>query len=78
MKLPLIPQNRIPLCLFYFLVSNAGLFLAHHRFEEITPAFRDRRQVQTGISRLRPFLEGNGFYMVMEYGIGYYCMKRNS
>ena len=72
---PIIPQNRLPLLLFWFLIDNVGAVIPYHRLGEISKSYDHRVQVQMAISRVRPFLEMNGFALESERGVGYLCYE---
>jgi hypothetical protein len=73
MNKPIIPHNRLPLLLFWFLIDNAGAVIPYHRLGEISESYDSRVQSQMAISKVRPFLEMNGFALESERNIGYLC-----
>jgi hypothetical protein len=70
-----IPQNRLPLHLFWFLLSNVGHIIPYEIFPEISPAYEKKIQMQEAVCRVRPYLAMNGFEVMAENGVGYKCYK---
>jgi hypothetical protein len=79
--LPLFPDQRAIREIIYLLVSNAvmgpaapDIFIPYAMFADIMPGMDNKVNVWVYVSRVRPWLSQNGYY-VRGYAGGYRCFK---
>lgn len=70
-----IPQNKIDLYLFWFLVSNAGAPIPYWRFCELDNNYYDRDRLSRAVDNITANILENGFTVERVANKGYLCCK---
>lgn len=61
--------------MFHFLVGNANMIIPYEAFLKLSASYKSKFYLQMSVSRIRPFLEMNGFCVIAVAGTGYECRK---
>lgn len=71
----LIPQNKLLLYLFWYLIDNEGIIISYICLQELLPPFIAKTELQMKISLIRPLLEASGYKIKAIHDYGYQCYK---